>query len=515
MSDVRAAFGTRDEATIRDTAGDRWGAFAHENAIFLVTYPNGRVIASLGQQPPAAVAEEVPAVRDAEKAFPKQSAGFLYRGGSLYQVVITPVYVDSGPDRALLNVLLAAYRVDQNEVTRLRQATGGSDFVFAAGNQVVASTLSRAAVGECASKLFAQTRSASAQRVSFAGIDYLTLRRPLLDVGGRPVGEVWILRSFEAERQALLALRRDLAFVWGGALLAALALAWVVAQHLMRPIAQLDAAAAEVSRQNYAHRVPVTTHDELGRLATAFNRMCESLQRARADLIRQERLTAVSRLSNSLVHDLRNPLAAIYAGSEMLTDGSLPQSGVRRLATNIHRASAQIQKMLDELLTTGRGRGGALESCEVLELVEGAWEFVASRAEAGGVTLEMRIAEGLAVMAEPRRMRRVFMNLFANAIEAMPEGGRVTVYASGSGGSALVQVQDEGCGISPQVRDRLFEPFASVKRNGMGLGLALARQTVAESGGDMWCDEGVEQGARFCLRLPLAQMASPAGVDGD
>src|SRR5581483_10720142 len=122
MSDVRQAFGTHDEATIRDTAADRWtSALPRERALILVTDPRGRVIASFGEKPPAAVADQVPEVRQAAADFPRQSTGFLYRDGNLYQVVITPVYVDSG----LLNVLLAAYRVDEQLVARLREPTAG------------------------------------------------------------------------------------------------------------------------------------------------------------------------------------------------------------------------------------------------------------------------------------------------------------------------------------------------------------------------------------------------------
>jgi len=503
MSDVRAAFGTGDEATIRDTAGERWARLSQENAEFLVTDPTGRVIASFGEKPPAAVADHVQAVREAAEAFPRQSSGFLYQGGSLYHVVITPVYVGSGGDAAVLDVLLAAYRVDNKLLDRFSMSTDGSEFLFAVGNNVVVSTLTPSEVAACAPQLFRRAHGQTTERVTAGKTDYLALRRPLLDIGGRPIADVWILRSFTAEQQAVAILRRDLALVWGGALVAALALVWLLAQRMMRPIARLDAGAAEVSRQNYAHRVPVTTRDELGRLAEAFNRMCESLQRAQSDLIRQERLAAVARLSSSLVHDLRNPLAAIYAGSEMLAEGEIEPGRMRRLAANIHRASLQIKTMLDELLEVRRGGHGEAERCSARDLVEGAWEFLSTRADLTGVALESDIDPTLTITVQRAPMQRVFMNLFANSIEAMPEGGIITVRASMDEHHVLMHVEDSGCGIAPEVRERLFEPFVTGrKKNGMGLGLALARQTVADNGGELWSDAAVLKGARFCLRLP-------------
>lgn len=509
MSDVRAAFGTRDQATIRDTARDRWAALSQESAIFLVTDPPGRVIASFGEEPPATVAEQVPAVRDAALRFPHQSTGFIYQSGGLYQVVITPVYVDSG----LLNVLLAAYRVDDRLLARLSASTGGSEFVFTAGNKVVASTLPSGMAARFTSVCTPTPRLESAQRVTLGSTDYLVLRRPLADIRGGALGTVWILRSFEAGQQAVAVLRRDLALVWGGALLAALGFAWLLAQRLLKPISRLDAAAAEVSRQNYNHRIPVTGGDELGRLADAFNRMCESLQRASADLIRHERLTAVARLSSSLVHDLRNPLAAIYAGSEMLMDQAIPQTTVQRLAANIHRASAQIQVMLNDLLDVSRGKAREFEVCTVRDLVDGAWEFLSTRAEHFAVTWSSEVDPDMQVRVQRGRMVRVFMNLFANSIEAMPQGGMIGVRAVRESGFVLVQVEDTGCGISSDVREKLFEPFTSgARKHGMGLGLALSRQTVADNGGELWLDSSIAAGARFCLRLPVVSSEVDASV---
>ena len=516
MSDVRAAFGTGDAETIRDTAGERWARLSRENALFLVTDPRGVVIASFGQIPPAAVSERVAAVELAAKAFPKQSTGFLFQAGNLYQVVITPVYVGAPADPGLLDVLLAAYRVDDRLLSRFSVSTGGSEFVFAVGDKVVASTLPVRDVEAASQQFFGRVRGGQAERVRAGKTDYLALRRPLLDIGGQPLGDVWILRSFTAEQQAVWVLRRDLGLVWGAALLATLALAWILAQRLMRPIARLDAGAAEVGRQNYAHRVPVTTRDELGRLAEAFNRMCESLQRAKADLIRQERLTAVARLSSSLVHDLRNPLAAIYAGSEMLAEGDLEPERVQRLATNIHRASLQIKTMLDELLDVRRGAQGQPERCSAFELIQGAWEFLSTRAVVTGVTLEAEVDPGLIITVQRARMQRVFMNLFANSIEAMPDGGTIIVRASADEAHVLMHVEDTGCGISPELREKLFEPFATgSKRNGLGLGLALARQTVADNGGELWSDAAVLSGARFCLRLPNGTAAAPGRPVGN
>jgi signal transduction histidine kinase len=506
MSDVRAAFGTRDAATIRDTAGERWAPLAGENAVFAVTDPLGRVLASFGDRPLPSPQGDIPAVRSAMKQFPRQATGFLAQGGELYQVVVTPVYVDSTSGPALLNVLVAGYFVDAPLALRLREATGGSEFAFGALDRVVASSLEPRTINQLGASMFGGAgfdRPGGITGLHAGDTDYLSLRRSLLDMDGKPAGYVWILRSFEASESAVAVLRRDLLLVWAGALLAALVLAWILAQRLLRPIAALDLAAEQVSRQNYSYRLPVTTRDELGRLANAFNRMCESLQKAERDLIRQERLSTVSRLSSSLVHDLRNPLAVIYASAEMLSDADYSPAHVKRLGTNIFRSAAQVKFMLEDLVDASRGRPGKTENCPLAQIVLSAWEYVGTRAEKADVNVQIAVPEECTVAVERHRIERVFMNLFSNAIEAMDGGGTVTVTASPASKGVRVEVQDTGPGIDPRVLPDLFEPLnLGSKKGGMGLGLALSRQTVLDNGGDMGVDPAVTAGARFWLTLP-------------
>jgi signal transduction histidine kinase len=506
MSDVRAAFSTGDEATIRDTAAELWSKVSSQDAIFVVADPTGKVLASLGGALGDALKRDLPVVGQAAKGFPKQASGFMVAGGRLYQIVVTPVYVQSGIGMGLLNVLVAGYPVNQELVRSLKESTGGSEFCFLSGGNVVASTLNPSANPKL---LAAFDPRGTPKRIVAGGAEYTMLGTPLADVQGKPIGELRILRSFDSTRQHIAALRRNIVLVWLFAILLGLGLTYSLARRILRPVQELDRGAAEVSRGNYEYRVlvenpEVEDRDELGRLARAFNAMCASIQQGRQELIRQERIATIGRLSTSIVHDLRNPLAAIYGGAEMLIDGGLSSAQVQRLAGNIYRSSRRMQELLQELVDSVRGNSTGAEMCRLKDIISAAYDVYAGAADAQSVSVEINVPEEIELPLERARLERVFLNLIDNALAVMPGGGRLSISAEVSGHQAIIQVQDTGPGISPHVRQHLFQPFVTAgKKNGIGLGLAFSHQTVLDHGGELWADADAGHGACFFVKLPL------------
>ncbi|HEV2201243.1 MAG TPA: ATP-binding protein [Bryobacteraceae bacterium] len=535
MSDVRAAFGTGDAATIRDTASELWKGISHENAVFLVADPQGRVIASLGGTAgggPEPLGPDLPVVRQAAPAFPRQASGFMMAGGRLYQIAVTPVYVQSGADLALLDVLVAGYVVDGAVARSLRDSTGGSDFCFLAGGRVIASTLDPAAAASVGA---AAASPGNPQRIEAGDTEYTMLATTLAGIDGQPLGELRILRSFENTRRNIMRLARNIVLIWVIAVLVGLLLTYSLARRILEPVKALDRGAAEVARGNYGYRISapasgvqniaqsvatnngapggsvpnlarraIDKKDELGRLAEAFDAMCAAIQESRRELIRQERIATIGRLSTSIVHDLRNPLAAIYGGAEMLMDEQLSSAQVQRLAGNIYRSSRRMQQLLQELVDTGRGRGSGAEMCRLREVVAAAYEVYAPAADAQAVAVRIQVPEEIELPLERARMERVFLNLIDNALGAMPAGGRLEIAAESSGQSVVVRVEDTGTGIAPEVRSELFHPFVTAgKKNGVGLGLAFSHQTVVDHGGELWADPSPGPGAKFFIRLPL------------
>jgi signal transduction histidine kinase len=504
---VRAAFGTGDQATIRDTASELWDTVAPTRTIFFVTAPDGRVLASLGQETAASVVEAPPAlpVKAAARQFPKQATGFLVDNGRLYQMVFTPVYVAAGEGSALLNVLVAGFEVDAVLAAELKQSTG-SDFLFLSQAHVIASTLPATA------RVPLSLDNRVPARIRISGVDYAQLVKPLADVAGAPAGELRVLRSFEGTQQRVRALGYEILAIWFCAVMGGLAATYVLARRIVGPVKELDRAASEIAKGNYDAQVPVSGSDELGRLAQTFNSMCASIRHARDELIRHERIATVGRLSTSIVHDLRNPLAAIYGGAEMLVDANLSPSQVRRLAESIYQSSRRIMVMLQELADATRGRSNGAprrhELCRLRDVVLAASDALAEAASVRGVSVNCEVPEQIELPLDRPSMERVFQNLIGNAIEAMPQGGRVAVRAerqneANGAHATIVLVEDTGPGIPEEIRPHLFEPFASIgKRHGMGLGLALSRQTVVDHGGELSVRSSDIRGTTFVVTLP-------------
>jgi signal transduction histidine kinase len=498
MSDVRRAFQTNDRATIQDTAAEFWSRVAQNkgSGVFLVTDPRGEVIASLGGRLPDRGNFGV--VRDAARRFPAQSDGFSYEGGILYELVVTPVYVQTQSGPGLLNVLVAGFPVDQDVARDLKDRTGGSEFVFLAGGLPVTSTL-----GEAETRRIAEQyrRSSDVQDLRLPNGEFAVLGAMLRDFSDAPVGDLLILHNYDSIRRDLNALESRLLLIWVAAVIAGLAVSVLLARRILRPIRHLDQAAALIAGENYGAQVPVHGDDELGRLARSFNAMSGSIQGAREELIRRERISTIGQLSSSIVHDLRNPLASIYGGAEMMMDGDLSPDQLQRLAGNIYRSSRVINEMLRELADVSRGRISPPETCRLSEVVGAAVDILSSAAAEHGVTIRVSVDESIELPLERARMERVFLNLISNAIEAMPAGGQVSISATHKSDGLHIEVRDTGPGIPESVRARLFQPFVTSGKNGLGLGLALSRQTLLDHGGDLWAESnGV--GAHFHIRLP-------------
>lgn len=283
------------------------------------------------------------------------------------------------------------------------------------------------------------------------------------------------------------------------ALLAALATSLILTQFLAHgmtsPLRQMTAAARAMARGDYSLRVRATSRDEIGQLATAFNQMAADL--GAADEYRRGLIGNVS-------HELRTPITALQAVLENVVDGVVePDPETMRMALS---QTERLGELVTNLLDLSRLEGGAIplqiSRFDVDEFLREAVEHVSVSAIDVPVALKVSPPD-LKAVADPARLRQVVVNLVDNAIRHSPAGGRVTVLATREASGLRIEVTDQGPGIAPAERERVFERFTrgATSDGGTGLGLAIARWAVELHSGAIEVMD-TESGCRIRVSIP-------------
>lgn len=271
----------------------------------------------------------------------------------------------------------------------------------------------------------------------------------------------------------------------GGAALGVVVLGLWLGTALLRPVGILVAGARRVEKGDFTVDVPSTGGDEFSALASAFNAMQAALRKQRED----ERWAAAGRVATGIAHDLRNPLAGILMMAQMLERDEKDdrrREVLARIVTEVKRLEGSI----GELMALASPEPPKKERVDLGAVAKEALDLFRPRAEHRGVALEGKGSEGVIFTGDSTRTRRIVDNLVANALEATPAGGRVTVSTAARDGSAELRVEDSGAGIPDAVKAKLFDAFNSDKPGGTGLGLATVKKLVDEMGGRITVESG-------------------------
>ena len=246
--------------------------------------------------------------------------------------------------------------------------------------------------------------------------------------------------------------------------------------------------------------------------ASALSALAD-LQRAQARLVHRERLAALGELSAVVAHEVRNPLGVIFNSVGSLRRLLTPTGDARLLLDMVAEEADRLDRMVDELLGFARPSAPELRP-EPLDRVVDEAISAAMTQQHGPVEVVRHYAVAMPLVSlDARQIRQVLVNLVANALQAMPKGGRLVVRTRAEAGEALLVLEDTGPGIPEEVRDRIFEPFFTTKAAGTGLGLAVVKRLLDGHGAAIAFRSGPGQGTEVTVRFPLGG-AEPVEMAG-
>lgn len=298
----------------------------------------------------------------------------------------------------------------------------------------------------------------------------------------------------------------------GGILFTILCSLWIAAR-VSRPIEQLAHAAELVAAGDWDVRVPVRGSDEVSVLAQSFNHMTAQLTAQREQLVQTERVAAWRELARRLAHELKNPLFPLQLTVENLVrarqlDENEFDEVFRESTATLGAEIANLKTIIGRFSDFSKMPKPQLERIDahdILERVRALYEPIAQR-EGAAIRFEIDIAaEPMLIDADPELLHRAISNLVLNAMDAMPDGGALTLAACPRGERVELRVADRGEGLTPEECERLFTPYYTTKQHGTGLGLAIVQSVVADHAGTIAVESRAGGGAAFILSFPRVQ----------
>jgi two-component system nitrogen regulation sensor histidine kinase NtrY len=296
----------------------------------------------------------------------------------------------------------------------------------------------------------------------------------------------------------------------GGIVLAILLSSWAAAR-VTRPVEQLAHAAQEVASGNWNARVEVAGEDELAQLARSFNQMTGELLGQKERLVQAERVAAWRELARRLAHELKNPLFPLQLTVENLVRARQQspeqfEEVFRESSRTLLAEIANLKGIIGRFSEFSKMPQPVLQRVQVNEVIRGVMQLFQAQLEAPGrakINCELQLDPHLEpVAADAELLHRAISNLVVNAMDAMPQGGALTLRTRDEDGKMRIEVADTGSGLTPEECERIFTPYYTSKQHGTGLGLAIVQSVVSDHGGRIHLQSEPGRGTTFVIELP-------------
>lgn len=347
---------------------------------------------------------------------------------------------------------------------------------------------------------------------------YISAYEPIRDPGNRPIGMLYVGVLEDKFAELTLRTLSIFACVTLVGLLAAGVAGWQLAGSISRPVYSLASASAAIARGEFSHTLPVQSQDEIGRLTESFNIMARALkerdellkEHTRQQLTRSERLAAVGRLAAGVAHEINNPLTGVLTFAHMLKQSAPANSQQRADANTIIEATTRCRDIVRGLLAFSRQSEPNKRLSDLNVVVREAVNLTRNQAHIHHINVVEEYQDDLPhVVADANQIEQVVLNMIVNAIDAMADGGDLTIATraveNSRGPWVEITVSDTGSGSAPENIEHIFDPFFTTKPTGegTGLGLAVAYGIISEHGGTIDVQSRPEGGTILMVRLPV------------
>jgi two-component system NtrC family sensor kinase len=291
----------------------------------------------------------------------------------------------------------------------------------------------------------------------------------------------------------------------------------ILSYQLLRPVRRLVVATERMAGGDLRQEIPVRSRDELGMLTKSFNRMVRNLRKIQTELIRSEKLISLGRLSAGVAHEIRNPLNAMKGAIVYLQKRRSEDSLMREYTQLILEEITRLNEFVTEFLYFARQSPPNRVPMDFNELLQNALNLLDEEFKDKGINVSFHADSSLPFLEiDPHQMEQVFLNLFVNAVHAMPGGGTLMVSTAvkkdGRKGithvKAVAEVKDDGVGISQEHLKNIFDPFFSTKESGTGLGLPISLGIIEGHEGNIQILSKEGEGTTVSVELPLEGYSS-------
>ena len=316
----------------------------------------------------------------------------------------------------------------------------------------------------------------------------------------------WTTIVIQPLDQALQPIHR-LAIIFLGFLLATIVIAtWIslwVANNIARPIVALTAFTRRFINEKSLPPSPPVSSGEVGELTTTFVQMVEDLDQSRQHLVRASRFAVMGEMAALMAHEIRTPLGILRSSSQMLKREPNISDEARELIGFIESETDRLNRLVSTMLDGTRPRLPSFQLTNVHTQIHNCILMLAAQIQTKMIQVEESLQSSDPYCeCDAEQMTQVFLNLLMNALQVLPEHGKITVTSRSETEKMIIEIADNGPGIAKDERDKIFDSFFHKREGGIGLGLAVVQQIVSAHGGDITVSESRWGGALFRISIP-------------